>query len=472
MAPPPRNNILYTLTLTVRDVQQPWVTITRNSTYRCPLPPPTIGCSGLLGAVTFEPGELSSPSLTIQHTGPLFSPDAVVTVVFSVDGLPTTKTSMGTIARGVTGTFGIGVAPPGFSAVPPGGLPLPAIGAFTVRAVVSFTSSVGGGTCPPVSGSDNRTVTGGVVVRPYFKVIGGDIITYNSGAPIYGWNQLALPPYATATPPVCVAPLENGGQCGAGSQAMVVSAGNNIDGVSSSFRTPGPLAPRTLTMANTSGQWGGAFGDRAIPSFPAIGGLTTIVAIPAGISGGNTVYNMTGNQISSTNLSDGARITVYHTGTVWIRGNIAYADSGSFSSITDISRFRLVATGNIYIDPAVTRLDGEYISSGGSIYTCHNSTWSAATIGPALYGSACRTNNLVVNGSLIGSNIKLTRSGGTLVSATPADGVPVGASYVNAGNIAEVVQFTPELFFAKPAGTANIPAGTVYDSITALPPLF
>ena len=181
---------------------------------------------------------------------------------------------------------------------------------------------------------------------------------------------------------------------------------------------------------------------------------------------------MTGNQIFATNLSDGARTTVYRTGTVWIRGNIAYADSGSFSSITDISRFRLVATGNIYIDPAVTRLDGEYISSGGSVYTCHNSTWTAATIGPALYGSACRTNNLVVNGSLIGGNIKLTRSGGTLVSATPADGVPAGASYVNAGNIAEVVQFTPELFFAKPAGPANIPAGTVYDSITALPPLF
>jgi hypothetical protein len=151
-------------------------------------------------------------------------------------------------------------------------------------------------------------------------------------------------------------------------------------------------------------------------------------------------------------------MTVFITGDLEINGNIQY--SGTYMSIDKIPHIKFVVSGNITIIPAVQRIDAELIASG-SIDTCNFVGNKYPT---------CAT-PLVVNGSLQATNIRFNKVLGTLRSSTPADGQGQPA-YVNAGNISEVIQFTPEVFLSRPAEQPNTSIGNQYDSLTALPPLF
>ena len=97
---------------------------------------------------------------------------------------------------------------------------------------------------------------------------------------------------------------------------------------------------------------------------------------------------------------------------------------------TNIPSFALnVKGGNIYIDPAITELDGLYVASkdgagrGGKIYTC--GTASGASFAPmpaASLFNGCHQ-QLVVYGAFVANQVNLMRTFGSLRDATAGEGV-------------------------------------------------
>lgn len=307
------------------------------------------------------------------------------------------------------------------------------------------------------------------VYQPYFKVLGGDIVSF--GTDVTGRNQRGV----TFSPAAPCAASANTGQCGAGAETAIQSNGN-VTGVTSAYKRAAVATAslKRLTFANTSGTWGGAFNASPPPvlnfTIPASAG-----AFPglAGVAN-NTVreYVNSGSSFAGGTVATGARVTVYVNGNVRITGNVVYSGSGSYSVSTAVPHFRLVAKGDIYVSSGVSRLDGEYIAEG-SLYTCHNAGWATPIASAtANFYTSCN-NSLTVNGTLVGDNIKLTRTLGHYRNAATNDGSWCGAAYCGGGNIAEVVQFTPELFLSRPAPSReNSPTSGKYNSITSLPPLF
>ncbi len=166
-------------------------------------------------------------------------------------------------------------------------------------------------------------------------------------------------------------------------------------------------------------------------------------------------------------------IAIYVTGDVYISDNIVYDQAGW--SIGSVPSFVLSVTGNIYIDPSVTQLDGSY-QAAGNIYTCakDNGGGSFAPITAGSLYSQCN-NQLTVTGSFIAKKLNLLRTYGSL--RDDATGLPVPCN--NAGSAttthttcaAEVFEFSPEQYLANPA-TRQAGGGAIqYDAITSLPPV-
>jgi hypothetical protein len=317
-------------------------------------------------------------------------------------------------------------------------LTLPAIGQYTQSAVATFTAVI-----PDDQTTANCTgsATIATVNRPYFKVLGGDIVSVSTTAAVEGWNQFG------GTYPGCAVAVVTNGNCGSGVEGLLLAA-NTTAGIKSGLGLSGPKA---ATLSNTAGSatWGGAFGSTA--------GFFTAPAYPVAADSGAT--------LAATGIPANQSVVHYHNGSVTITGNVTY-NPAAYGNIKQIPHFRLIATGDIYIAPGVTQLDGEYISTGGSIYTCHNGAWGSPidTSITNIY-TACEANNLVVNGALIAKSIHLTRVKGTLRNAVETD------TTTNRANIAEIIQFSPELYLS-PGTTTNVSVGGAYDKLSALPPLF
>jgi hypothetical protein len=128
--------------------------------------------------------------------------------------------------------------------------------------------------------------------------------------------------------------------------------------------------------------------------------------------------------LGANTITNGQQITLYVNGNLSITGNITYYTQ-DWKSITDIPNLKLIVSGNIYISPDVTQLDGTYIAKG-SIYDCSyvekdftNSVYkSTANANPGYYpnsitgAQACYNNHLIVNGSFIANSVYLQRTGG------------------------------------------------------------
>ena len=181
------------------------------------------------------------------------------------------------------------------------------------------------------------------------------------------------------------------------------------------------------------------------------GGVTTMNSVPVSIS-------------------PGQKLTFFVNGNVYIGGNITYAAG---YSADNVPKFALVVRGNIFIDPAVSRLDGLYItqpdttsaatiSNSGIIWTCHANAADPPTA--AYVNSACH-NKLTFNGAVIAKQVNLLRVNGDVASA------PAGESS-GSGNIAEVFNFTPEMVIG--GGFFNSPVSNKYkiESLISLPPVF
>lgn len=451
---------------------------------------PAESCS--LTPIGFEPGTAYYPR--IRFTNSLSgTATATINVNFSIDGLAgsdrtvsgislpapvSPATSVVRTAYVTSPDFTPQAGDVAFTADTPISLPTP--GSYTARYDWSWTAGSYSGPPAPVAPATTNDCVVTIIVasRPYFKAL-GDVITQDPASVINGWNQALGGLGYEATFPV-----NAGGNFGAGAQGMILSAGPTT-GVASRFRNTGGN-PRSFTLANTTPPgdltWGGNFGSPLLMPAPLLDNLTPVDTTNsiAGIASG--MYSLAGGTLTGGVIAPGRQVTIYVNGDVRIvsggGSGITYANSNSYPNRTTIPRFRLIATGSIYIDPGVTQLDGEYIAGNGgsgNIYTCFAAGWSAPLDGTTENPYGVCGGTLIVNGALLADSIKLTRAVGTLrgAQANDADLLLVGPTdYQNASNISEIIQFTPELFLVNPAGPPSDSSPNRYDSITALPPLF
>jgi hypothetical protein len=344
---------------------------------------------------------------------------------------------------------------------PPISIPVPGGGANNYAIVYTVTATTGqcGGTIH-------------VVTLPTFAAFGASIRSGDCTNPgiLGGWYN-------------------DSGHYGSSTQLAAIALVNTL-GVASSIKTPSSSTisgstATTLSFANTipaditpgatpSPKLGGTFGDTTFcvtdaqpdpQSQPNAATSLTITnttmdyTFPASI-------HLTGGAIGQVG-SNGTKIGLFVTGNVFINSNIYYSGAGSWTSTTNIPSFILHATGNIYIGPNVTQLDGIY-NAKGTIYTC------AQDIGvfyPDIYSSCNK--QLVVHGSFAAKNINLLRTFGTLKDSASGTGcVNQGAPQSFPGSCAaEVFDFSPELFVPVPEMKQPNGGNPVWDSVTSLPPI-
>ncbi len=325
--------------------------------------------------------------------------------------------------------------------------------------------------------------------RPYFKAYGADAFSggwFNSGA------SSCSPSASTFQAPTYSGPsnLYKGGilayaksdGSGAGSQfgalALGMIQGPTGNGEPYGF-TSGSSGYNKLSFANFSslkatdfwgGFWEGSDAHQASHCLPDYFGTKqnspkpwsgTLSAAQSG------QYSSGPLTLSTDTIPAGKNITIFVNGDVYIGGDITYAAG---YNADNVPKFALVARGNIFIDPAVSRLDGFYIaqpdttnattiSNSGVVWTCHSSSSDTPT---QLYvSSACR-NKLTFNGAVIARQVNLLRIFGDL----PGPGLQASQAP------AEVFNFTPEMVIG--GGFFNSSSGNTYkiESLISLPPVF
>ncbi len=117
------------------------------------------------------------------------------------------------------------------------------------------------------------------------------------------------------------------------------------------------------------------------------------------------------------NSAINSRYTLYVEGNVHIKTSIKYSLLGTFTRIS-LPGFGLIATGNIYIDPSVTQLDGYYFAGDGAAGHGSIDTCEGQNIQTAGGASAC-TNQLIVNGLFTAANFLFKRT--TNPNTAPAE---------------------------------------------------
>lgn len=156
-------------------------------------------------------------------------------------------------------------------------------------------------------------------------------------------------------------------------------------------------------------------------------------------------YNPAGGTLNIYNpitINQGRKTTIIVDGDVRVRGNVSYANS--YDSREQIPSFAIIATGDIYIDPTVARIDGLYVANG-TFDTCSNPSYSTSSV--------CSALQLTVNGAVAANKIDLKRKGS-------AD-----------NSIGERFRFLPELYLSQPPGDNNI-VNVIRNSQLDLPPVF
>lgn len=139
------------------------------------------------------------------------------------------------------------------------------------------------------------------------------------------------------------------------------------------------------------------------------------------------------------------RKTLFINGDLTITGNIVYSGV-AVSGIGNLPSFGVIVTGNIYVDPGVTRIDGFYsagnnTSSTGSFYSCQDSLITS------LLTNVCKASKLTINGFIMGNQIILNR-------VTDGPG-PVISEQVNLTGI--LYANTPPAFEGQVNSANNLP---------------
>lgn len=308
-----------------------------------------------------------------------------------------------------------------------------------------------------------------IASKPYFQVTEGDIaagagmstsgmdcaaggIDPNPNAGIVSWNTGSAGGYAGAG-------VKYGGFALKHLQGFVTGQGTGYQ-------------PSQLAFGNTGAA------DQVDPSREFYGGqLGSLECTPDYFTGATDVEE--GVQSLSTLIQARYGVVVAPGGTytvpdgqktvfyidinakVLIDVNVVY--DGSYANVAAVPSFAVVARGNIYIAPSVTRLDGMYIaqprdasSNDGIIYSCAPSgtnTNAVNVMDSSLY-AACNT-QLAVNGSFVSRQVWLLRTIGSVGTGTPA----------------EIFRYTPEQWVNASFNDPTSIGVDRYDSITSLPPV-
>lgn len=468
---PALNGVTYRLWFEARDAQSGAWAVVGTVNYFCYPIPAVLTCS-ITSSASLEPGEQVKPSAVVTSSNHNLSGSIVYNLKTpggaQVPGSPQNVGGLTFVAAGTP------IGTPPFTAIT-----MPSLGAFNQTGTVTIPAPRPVPDDPPSAPCLGPDVSIGI--RPYFKVLGGDIMNTDATSQVQGFNKANL--IVNYTGPGAV--NDSSGRSGSGTQGLVIDAGRVI-GVASGVFT-GTLLPQPLTFANYSTvaaaipntQFGGGFGALTF-NLPTQDAAAT--AWTAG-STSNGSYFHAGDAVYANNAVGAARMTVYITGgNLTINGDIKYSGATSgYRNLASIPHIKFVVRsggvagkGNIYIGGAVGQIDAELIAEG-SIDTCYNLAANAYNTCSVAAGSK----PLVVNGSLTASKVKMGRLVGTLRESRPEDGsrtgacpAPVANGYCNFNNIAEIIQFTPEVYLSNPAEAPPTPTGNRYDSITALPPLF
>lgn len=324
-------------------------------------------------------------------------------------------------------------------------------------------ASVGTKTVQVTSGGLSATCSVDVTTpatRPYFRAYGGDVSAGGGFATASGGCG---PPNPTAGILAFNKGVAGGG-AGAGVQLAAFAYDKIYEFSSAAMRSsataPNPVAG--LTFSNNSGTapYFGNFGAVACAADYSNASIDS--SWPAAVDPGNSYAG---------NSALVGKVLLKHTGNLLITGNVQFSTAAR-SSVNDIpSLYVIVTGGDIYIDKNVTQLDGVYIAQpsaagvGGTIYTCTNGNIRYSLTDPTRLlvtpvTNPCN-NQLIVNGSFIAKTIKFLRTKGDINDPAAIANEPVG------GNIAEVFNYTPEIFLAPSPFVFTAP----YQSITNLPPV-
>ncbi len=282
----------------------------------------------------------------------------------------------------------------------------------------SYTSGlVGPGGPYDVINTTGSSVTSScdkVTNKPYFKAKGSaasagiavkrpdGTCNTNSGGVLAGWNNNSGGQERGAGSDLSALALVK--ITGFASAQRGVTTNTGTDAAKLTFANNGSGVEKTIAAEDPA--LGGSFNGSGYcvnnVSPPTSGGGST--TLPAGSAYANG--NVLGNQ------------SVFVNGDVYINGNITYG-AWNTSSLDNAPSFVLKASGNIYISPGVTKLDGLYMSDK-NIYTCASST------GPVTGAGAYNTckNQLVVHGNFAAEKIKLNRTFGSLRDEEPTPGSP------------------------------------------------
>ncbi len=306
----------------------------------------------------------------------------------------------------------------------------------------------------------------------------------------------------------------DGKKRGSGTQFGALSINQILGFSSANLRTQKPtdpnpfaLAPIGLTFSNTKGISGSSL--PAPNNGGLLGGTHCIsdyfATKPASLATPNTsgadinVSSLdkasyyqppasTSQKINGGLIADGKAIAIYVKGNAYITSDIVFQNS-SWTKTGDIPSVYIIAKGgNIYIDPAVSRLDAILVAqpssgSGGNIDSC------ASANGRFDNGSKYSTchRQLLVNGAFIANKVHLDRTFGSLRFSVDGENVQTpgnrdcskgteGAGLsttTSLGDCAgEIFNFNPAIYLAQPAINKNSgPTAGVYDSITSLSPV-
>jgi hypothetical protein len=312
---------------------------------------------------------------------------------------------------------------------------------------------------PPTVASRHVKYCRAVVGKPYLAVFGGDVL---SGG---GLGIACIPKVSNIDTFIGAT-----GQ-GAGVQFAAFASGTIEGFASAKMRPVGAGGPNEgLSFANTavpSGNFYGGggscntnypFNDAVIQTLGPTATITTAME--------GDYLRPSGNLgLDGGTVGDGKTLTIYVKGNLRITDNILYQTTG-WTTAGQIPKFTVIVQGNIYIDKAVSTLNGNFVAiprddgTGGILYTCSESgtVWG----GDYLQVMANCGSQLTVYGSLTAQTIKWLRTFGT-VGASTATEYPVPGP-VRAG---EIIISGPEDYITG-GGVSTV--GPL-DAITSLPPV-
>jgi hypothetical protein len=172
---------------------------------------------------------------------------------------------------------------------------------------------------------------------------------------------------------------------------------------------------------------------------------------------GSGTWRIPGNLTLNGTMPAGGQQVYYATGDVTINANLTYP--AAYANFAAIPSLVVITTGNIYVAPNVTQLDGVFIARGdgvgtGVFYTCWPKNEPVSVTHP------CNANQLTVNGAVAAARLDLLRSFGA-----------TGATDALRQDPGEVFMFSPEVYLRNALSSSSSPTAETMNLLD-LPPRF